>query len=60
MQRVKAILCLFKGHVRSRRHVVDRGELRYSRCKRCGTSLVQNRDRKWLTVWAYEKGRCAR
>ncbi|WP_157218495.1 hypothetical protein [Flavisphingomonas formosensis] len=55
MKRLKGLWCLLNGHLRSRRHVVDRGKMRYSRCKRCGADMVQTRDRKWLTLAAYDK-----
>jgi len=55
MRLIRLLWCVVRGHLRSRKRVVERDKLKFSNCKRCGTDLVQTRDRQWITLNAFKQ-----
>ena len=47
------LICLMKGHIRSRSNAIERDGVYHSICKRCGTDLMQDHRREWLTPREY-------
>ena len=53
---MRRMLCAFGFHKRSCRQVVERHNRLWSTCEYCGTGLVQNHRRIWITVKKDSRG----